>query len=83
MPKTTKSKEWNPPKQNSSKREKMPAHCFLMPSEKKYPYKKKINGKWVISQSGLRAAISCANRAGHKAIAAKASKLYQKYFGNR
>lgn len=46
--------KWNPPKIGSKKREEMPSHAFLLPSEKKFPYKKKVNGKWVVSCEGLR-----------------------------
>lgn len=66
---------WNPKK---STREKIPSSCFLKPSERKYPYKVKRNGKWVISKSQLRAAISCANYAGDKSISLKAQRLYKK-----
>jgi len=44
--------KWNPPK-TKKKREKMPAHVFLMPKERKFPYKKKVNGKWKISCKGV------------------------------
>jgi hypothetical protein len=67
---------WNP---SDKKRETMPISCFLKPGERKYPYKVKKNGKWVVSATQLRAAISCANRAGDKAIADKASKMLAKF----
>ena len=69
---------WNP---NKSKRETMPSSCFLVPSERKYPWKVKRNGKWVPSATQLRAAISCANRAGDKSVSAKASRLLKQHFG--
>ena len=69
---------WNP---STSTREKMPSSCFLIPSQRKYPWKVKRGGKWVPSQSQLRSAISCANSTGNKAISAKAQRLLHKYFG--
>ena len=69
---------WNP---STKKRETMPSSCFLIPSQRKYPWKVKRGGKWVPSQSQLRAAISCANRAGATGISAKAQRLLHKYFG--
>lgn len=82
MAKTTKDKKWNPPKQGTRKRNAMPSHVFLMPKEKKYPYKKKVNGQWKISRSGLLACIRRAAQHGHKAVEAKARRLYQKHFGS-
>ena len=52
-----------------------------MPSQRKYPWKVYRNGKWVPSATQLRAAISCANSTGNKAISAKAQRLLHKYFG--
>jgi hypothetical protein len=43
---------WNPPDQGSSKREDMPSSCFLVPGEKKYPYKTKQGGAWKPSRKG-------------------------------
>jgi hypothetical protein len=77
----TKDRTWNPPSQGTKKREAMPSHCFLSPKDKKYPYKKKVNGKWVVSRSGLLAAMRRAAQHGHTAIYNKAKRLYQKYFG--
>lgn len=54
-----------------------------MPSQRKYPWKVYRGGKWVPSATQLRAAISCANRAGAKTISAKAQRLYAKYFGSK
>lgn len=69
---------WNP---KTSTRAKMPASCFLKPGERKYPYKVKKNGKWVVSATQLRAAISCANRAGDTAISNRASKMLKNLSG--
>ena len=69
---------WNP---TDSKRKTMPSSCFLMPSQRKYPWKVYRNGKWVPSATQLLAAISCANSTGNKAISAKAQRLLHKYFG--
>ena len=52
-----------------------------MPSQRKYPWKVYRNGKWVPSATQLKAAISCANSTGNKAISAKAQRLLHKYFG--
>ena len=71
---------WNP---TDKKRKTMPSSCFLMPSQRKYPWKVYRGGKWVPSATQLRAAISCANRAGAKTISAKAQRLYAKYFGSK
>ena len=69
---------WNP---TDSKRKTMPSSCFLIPSQRKYPWKVYRNGKWVPSATQLKAAISCANSTGNKAISAKAQRLLHKYFG--
>lgn len=55
------------------KREDVPADHFLMPAERKFPYK--VNGK--ISCDLLRAAISRAGQTGRKDIEAKAKSLFQ------
>lgn len=70
---------WNPPKQGSSKREEMPSHAFLLPKERKFPFKKKVNGKWVISCEGLRQAIVRAQQHGYASVLKKARQLYQKH----
>jgi hypothetical protein len=80
--KATRDHSWNPPSQGTKKRNEMPSHCFLNPKEKKYPYKKKVNGEWVISRSGLRACITRAAQHGHKSIETKARRLYQRHFGS-
>ena len=71
---------WKP---SDKKRKTMPSSCFLMPSQRKYPWKVYRGGKWVPSATQLRAAISCANRAGATTISAKAQRLYAKYFGSK
>jgi hypothetical protein len=60
----------------------MPSSCFLVPSQRKYPWKVLKNGKWVPSKSQLRAAISCANSAGDKAVSDKAQRLLKKLNDN-
>ena len=70
---------WNPPPIGSEERNKMPKDAFLDPENKLYPYKEKVNGKWVVSVEGLRAAISVANMQGNTKISKKASKLLSKY----
>jgi len=46
--------KWNPPPVGSKKREEMPSHAFLLPSKRKFPFKVKRNGRWVVSCEGLR-----------------------------
>ena len=73
---------WNPPAQGTKKREAMPASAFLNSKEKKYPYKVKREGKWVVSKSGLRAAISRAAQQGDTSIENRARRMYQRLFGS-
>lgn len=54
-------------------RESVTPSDFLMPAEKKYPYK--INGK--ISCNLLKAAISRAGQNNESAVEARAKKLYE------
>ena len=68
-------------KVSEKSREKMPASCFMKPGECKYPYKKKINGKWQATPQGLRAVISRANSNGDTAIAKRASAMLARLQG--
>lgn len=60
-------------------REEVPAHVFLLPSERKFPYKRYKNGEWVISCADLRDAIRLAAIHGYKSVEAKARKLYEEH----
>lgn len=71
---------WNP---SDKKRKTMPSSCFLMPSQRKYPWKVYRGGKWVPSATQLKAAISCANASHNSEISNKAQRLYKKYFGSK
>ena len=73
-----KKGKWNPPK-SKKKREKMPQSAFLLPSKRKFPYKKKVNGKWVVSCPGLRQAIRRQAQYGYSGVLAKAKRLYNKH----
>ena len=72
---------WNPPGQGTKKREAMPASCFLLPGQKKYPFKVKRAGKWVPSRSGLMAALKRAAQQKNTAVEAKARALLKRHFG--
>lgn len=73
------SDAWNPPAQGSKEREEMPSHAFLLPSERKFPYKKKVNGQWQISCEGLKQAITRAQQHGYKSVEARARQLYNRH----
>lgn len=73
--------KWNPPAQGTNKREAMPSSCFLVPREKKYPWKVKKNGQWVPSRQGLMAAMKRAAQQGDSAVEAKAKRLLKTHFG--
>lgn len=60
-------------------REEVSAHVFLLPSERKFPYKRYKNGEWVISCADLRDAIRLAAIHGYKSVEAKARKLYEEH----
>lgn len=63
-----------------SKRDAMPAHVFLRPSDKTYPVKEKDgNGRWVYSLNLILAAEKRATMNGDRTIAAKAKALYARY----
>ena len=74
---------WNPPPAGSSNRDNMPASAFLDSRHKKYPYKIKRNGKWQISKSGLRAAITRAAQQHDSSIEKKARRIYLRLKNNR
>ena len=61
-----------------SERDTMPKHIFLDPENRLYPYKEKVDGEWVVSEEGLRAAISVANMRGDVRISRKASELLKR-----
>lgn len=67
-----KRKGWNPPAQGTTAREKMPRSAFLMPDERKYPFKVKRDGEWVASERGLMAARNRAAQQGETAVERKA-----------
>ena len=69
----------NIPPVGSKKREEMPSHVFLDPANKRYPYKKYVNGEWKVSCAGLLAAYRRANMQGHTSIANKAKNLAVRY----
>lgn len=70
---------WNPPPQGSKKRKEMPSHAFLLPKERKFPFKVKRKGKWVISCKGLRQAMIRAQQYGYAKVLKKARELYEKH----
>lgn len=72
----------NIPPVDSKKREEMPAHVFLDQKNRKYPYKKKVNGVWKVSCAGLLAAYRRANMQGNVSISAKAKSLAKRYACN-
>jgi len=78
--KAMQDRTWkNVPPVNSPKREDWPSHVFLKPGERKYPYKKYVNGQWKVSCAGLLAAMRRAIMNGEQSIAAKARALAQRY----
>lgn len=68
-------KSWKPPPIGSKKRDEMPSHAFLVPSQKKYPYKKLVNGEWKISCAGLLAAYRRAIMNGDTSVSEKAKRI--------
>ena len=66
---------WKAPPVGSSAREDLPAHVFLNPSQRKYPYKVYRNGKWEISYRGIMAAYRRAIMQGDRAIRDKAKRI--------
>lgn len=75
MAEVTKGGKWNPPKSKKA-RQKMPSSYFLLPKERKFPYKTKT-GK--ISCKGLRQAMVRAQQHGYRNVYQKAKRLYKKY----
>ena len=73
--KVSKSKTWNPPK-SKSKRSEMPASYFLMPKERKFPYKTRTGS---ISCTGLLQAIRRAQQHGYQSVMKRAQSLYAKH----
>jgi len=65
------------------RRKKVPAHVFLDPVHRKYPYKVYKNGKWVVSRRSLVAAIHRAAQHHHPEIEARARRLLNRYFGSQ
>ncbi|WP_126992248.1 hypothetical protein [Thermosipho globiformans] len=75
-----KDRTWsNVPPVGSSKREDMPAHVFLDSKNKRYPYKKYVDGKWKVSCAGLLAAYRRAMMNKDAEIASKAKSLAIQY----
>lgn len=66
--------KWNPPK-SKGERQKMPASYFLLPKERKFPYKTR-SGK--ISCKGLRQAITRQAQHGYQGVLKRAQALYKK-----
>lgn len=73
--KVSKSKTWNPPK-SKSKRAQMPASSFLMPKERKFPYKTRTGS---ISCTGLLQAIRRAQQHGYPSVMKRAQSLYARH----
>jgi len=69
--------------QSKEKRAKVPAHVFLLPEERKFPYKRWRNGRWVISCADLRDAIRLAAIHGYRKVRQKAEELYVKHCGKK
>ena len=68
-------RSWNPPAAGSKEREEMPSHVFLDPENKRYPYKKYVDGEWKISCAGLLAAYRRAITQKDQVIANKARRI--------
>lgn len=69
--------KWNPPPIGSKARSQMPQSYFLLPSEKKFPYKDPKTGK--ISCEGLMSQMRRAQQHGYKSVFQKAQKLYNQH----
>jgi len=68
-----KDRVWNNvPPVGSQAREEMPAHAFLDPENKRYPFKRHVDGQWKISCAGLLAAYRRAIANKEPDIASKA-----------
>lgn len=70
--------KWDaPPK---SVRDHLPAHFFLLPDERKFPYKNwKGPSEGAINCNALRVAIARASQHGYSKVKKKAMMLYQRY----
>jgi len=60
-------------------RQLAPKHVFLLPEERKFPYKRYKNGKWVISCADLRDAMRLAAIHRYKQVEQKAKRLYSRH----
>ena len=65
----------------TSKRPDMPKSAFLEPGSRKYPFKKKVKGKWVADPNLLLAAERRARINGNTALANKAAVKRAKLTG--
>lgn len=80
MPEVMKNdRVWEPPAVGSKDREEMPAHAFLDPENKRYPFKKFVDGEWKVSCAGLLAAYRRAIMNQESSIASKAKALAVQY----
>jgi len=59
-----------------SERKKLPKDYFLLPEERKFPYRNKDGS---VNCRMLRAAIQRAAQHGYRAVEQKARRLYKKY----
>lgn len=75
--------KWDPPASGTEERKEMPKSAFLSPSTRTFPYKVLIDGQWVVSEKGLRSAISVANFRGNTMISSRASKLLEKLLSDQ
>ncbi|HQO05901.1 MAG TPA: hypothetical protein PKW84_07255 [Fervidobacterium sp.] len=71
-------RKWNPPK-TKKQRENKPKSIYLCPSSLSYPYKEKIDGKWVINCNALKSAISLSGMHGRAEIHKKAQRLFNEH----
>jgi hypothetical protein len=69
--------DWTKIGSGHRKREEIPDHVFLK-AGKKYPYKQKKGGQWVVSCKDLRDAISQSNAQKDTAVSKKAQSIYAK-----
>ena len=63
---------WRPPRQGTKARRAMPRSAFLVPGQRKYPFKVKRGGRWVASPQGLMAAYKRASQQGNRRVRAEA-----------
>lgn len=74
-----KDKVWQPPPVGTKARQQIPEWGFLIPEERKYPFIKYQDGKWVVSCSGLLAAYRRALMNKDSVIANKAKNKAKQY----